>query len=156
MAFVGLLSTACADSIGPTPMQSTLTLATPSPASGATIAVTGTPPGAFITRGSGRLSIPITVTSAREVPWAQLYVYLMSGSDTYCGQNLPDAPTWAPFLKGQTATMTITGFQVFRLPCDVTGIRAFLHTRNTGLLTPPIATDTVADGSMSVVYHLQL
>ncbi len=79
----------------------------------------------------------------------------MSGSDSYCGQNLPDAPTWAPFLKGQTAIATITGFQVFRLPCDVTGIRAFLHTRNPGLLTPPIATDTVAEGSMTVSYHLR-
>ena len=45
-------------------------------------------------------------------------------------------------------------FSGLRLPCEVTGIRAFLHTRNTGLLTPPISTDTVAEGSMNVNYHL--
>jgi hypothetical protein len=156
IAVAALWCAACSDSTGPTPMQPALTITAPSPASGATIVVSqGTPPGAFITRGSGQLSIPIAVTAAREVPWAQLYVYLMNGSDTYCGQNLPDAPTWAPFLKGQTASVTITGFQVFSLPCDVTGIHAFLHTRNTGLLTPPIPTDTVAEGSMTVSYHLQ-
>ena len=123
-------------------MQSTLTIAPPAPASGSTIHVTvGAPPGLFIPRGSGQLSIPITVTSAREVPWAQLYVYLMTGpnANDYCGQNLPDAPTWAPFLKGQTVTMTISGFQVARLPCEVTGLRAFLHTRNSGNLTVILA-----------------
>jgi len=98
----------------------------------------------------------VTVTSSRDVPWSQLYVYLMTGPNAmdYCAQNLPDAPTWAPFQKGQTVTVTVSGFQVFRLPCEVTGIRAFLHTRNSGLLTPPIATDTVAEGSMNVSYHL--
>jgi hypothetical protein len=155
--WLALLTSACGDSTGPTPMQSSLTIAPPAPSSGATIHVTvGAPPGLFIPRGSGQLSIPITVMSAREVPWAQLYVYLVTGpnANDYCGQNLPDAPTWAPFLKGQSATMTISGFQVFRLPCEVTGVHAFLHTRNSGNLTPPISTDTVAEGSMSVSYHL--
>jgi len=154
---LAVLTSACSESTGPSPMQSTLTIAPPAPASGSTIHVTvGAPPGLFIPRGSGQLSIPITVTSGREVPWAQLYVYLMTGpnANDYCGQNLPDAPTWAPFLKGQSATMTISGFQIGRLPCEVIGIRAFLHTRNTGNLTPPIATDTVAEGSMTVNYHL--
>ena len=136
-------------------MQSTLIISPPTPPSGSTIIATGTLPGAFITRGSGKISIPITVTSAREVPWAQLYVYLMMDSTNYCGQNLPDAPTWAPFLKGQSESVTITGFQVFRLPCDVIALHAYLHTRNTGLLTPPISTDTVVDGSIAVSYHLQ-
>jgi hypothetical protein len=155
--FLAVATSACSDSTAPTPMQSTLTIAPPAPSTGSTIHVTvGAPPGLFIPRGSGQLSIPITVTSAREVPWAQLYVYLTTGPNTmdYCAQNLPDAPTWAPFVKGQSVTMTISGFQVARLPCEVTGIRAFLHTRNTGLLTPPISTDTVAEGSMNVTYHL--
>ena len=152
-----MATSACSDSTAPTPMQSTLTIAPPAPSSGSTIHVTvGAPPGLFIPRGSGQLSIPVTVTSAREVPWAQLYVYLMTGPNAmdYCAQNLPDAPTWAPFQKGQSVTVTISGFQVARLPCEVTGIRAFLHTRNNGSLTPPISTDTVADGSMNVSYHL--
>src|SRR5260370_23485595 len=107
MALAALLCTACGDSAGPTPMQSILTIAAPSPASGSTIHVTvGAPPGLFIPRGSGQLSVPITATSAREVPWAQLYVYLMTGPDTYCGQNLPDAPTYAPFLKGKDPPLT--------------------------------------------------
>ena len=154
---LALLTPACTDSTGPSPMQSTLTIGPPAPSSGSTIRVTvGAPPGLFIPRGSGQLSIPISVTAAREVPWAQLYVYLVTGPNPndYCGQNLPDAPTWAPFQKGQTATMTISGFQVARLPCEVVGVRAFLHTRNTGLLTPPISTDTLAEGSMAVSYHL--
>lgn len=156
IALAALFCAACSDSNGPTTLQPTLMISTPSPSSGSTIQVTGQVPGAFITRGSGKLSIPISVTSGRDVPWAQLNVYLMTGAGTsdYCGQNLPDAPTWAPFSKGQTATMTITGFQVFRLPCDVTGLAVYLHTRNTGNLTPPISTDTVASGSMAVSYHL--
>ena len=158
IALAGLLSSACGDSTGPTPMQSNLAIASPSPASGSTIHVTvGAPPGLFIPRGSGQLSVPITVTSAREVPWAQLNVYLMTGSDpqSYCGQNMPDSPTWGPFEKGQTVSVTITGFQVFRLPCDVTEIRAYLHTRNNGLGIPPTTSETVANGSMTVSYHLQ-
>src|SRR5258708_38353378 len=109
IAIVALLSPACGDSTGPTPAQSTLTISSPSPASGATIHVTtGAPPGLFIPRGSGQLSVPITVTSAREVPWAQLNVYLMTANDlsSYCGQNMPDSPTLGPFLKGPTATVT--------------------------------------------------
>jgi hypothetical protein len=156
IVLAALCCAACSDSSAPTSLQPTLMISPPSPATGATIQVTGTVPGAFITRGSGKLSIPISVTSGRDVPWAQLNVYLMTGSNTndYCGQNLPDAPTWAPFSKGQTASMAITGFQVFRLPCDVTGLAVYLHTRNTGNLTPPISTDTVASGQMAVTYHL--
>jgi hypothetical protein len=156
IALAALFCAACSDSNGPSTLQPTLVISPPSPPAGSTIQVTGTLPGAFITRGSGKLSVPISVTAAREVPWAQMYVYLMTGpnANDYCGQNLPDAPTWAPFSKGQMATMTITGFQVFRLPCEVTGFAAYLHTRNTGNLTPPISTDTVASGSMAVSYHL--
>ena len=156
IALAAVFCAGCSDSSGPTSLQPSLLISTPSPAAGSTIQVTGTVPGAFITRGSGKLSVPIAVTSGRDVPWAQLNVYLMTGPNTndYCGQNLPDAPTWAPFSKGQTATMTITGFQVFRLPCEVTGLAVYLHTRNTGNLTPPISTDTVASGSLAVNYHL--
>jgi hypothetical protein len=155
-ALAALICAACSDSSGPSTLQPNLVISPPSPPAGSTIQVTGTVPGAFITRGSGKLSVPISVTAGREVPWAQLNVYLMTGpsANDYCGQNLPDAPTWAPFSKGQMATMTITGFQVFRLPCEVTGLAVYLHTRNTGNLTPPISTDTVASGTLAVNYHL--
>jgi hypothetical protein len=140
----------------PTPVSSIM-FGQLSPPQGSVITTTGTTPGAFIPKDSGRLSIPLTVTSGREVPWAQLYVYLYSGTtpNDYCGQNLPDAPTWGPFSKAQTVSVTISGFQVFRLPCTVTSIRAMLHTRNTGLLTPPIASETVAEASMTVNYRIQ-
>jgi hypothetical protein len=86
----------CQSTMEPT-VVSAITFGTPSPAQGSTIIATGTPPGVFIPRGSGRLSIPLTVTSGRDVPWAQLWLYLYTGGNTsgnnYCGQNLPDAPT---------------------------------------------------------------
>ena len=141
----------------PTPVSS-ITFGQPSPTPGTTIIATGTPPGAFIPRGSGRLSIPLTVTSGRDVPWAQLWLYLYRSANTtgndYCGQNLPDAPTWGPFSKGQTVSVTITGFQVIP-PCDVVAIRAMLHTRNNGNLTPPIASETVAEATLPVTYFIR-
>src|SRR5262249_21629586 len=111
----------------------------------------------FIPRGSGRLSVPITVTSSRELPWAQLSVYLWDdgGSLGYCGVNLPDAPTWGPFNKGQTTSVTITGFQVHRVPCNVTSIRAWLHVRNNGTAPPPTASETVADGTLNVNFTVR-
>jgi hypothetical protein len=135
----------------PSPVAS-LTIGNPSPASGA-VQVTGS----FIPKDSGRLAIPITVTSDREVPWAQLNVYLLTNDNPggYCAQNLPDAPTWGPFRKGQTESVTITGFQTGRVPCQVTGIRAFLHTRNSGLLTPPTSSETVTQGTRSVTWTLE-
>ena len=162
MPLLTLLSSACADSTSPSPpAQSTVLIASPVPASGSTIHVTeGAAPGFFIPRGSAQLSVPITVTSDRDVAWAQLMVYLMSSNDpqSYCGQNLPDTPGWEPFRKGQTAAVTITGFQVFRLPCDVIEIQAYLTTRDTrrgGLGTPPTSSETVASHRMTVNYQLR-
>src|SRR5260370_17883 len=79
------------------------------------------------------------MTSAHEVPWARLNVYLLTGgtSSEYCGQNDPDSPTWRFLPAGWMTTFTVTGFRVFRLPCDVTGLRAMLHVRNNGLMIPP-------------------
>ena len=114
----------------------------------------GTPPGAFIPRSSGLLSVGLSVTSARELPWAQLNVYLLSG-DSYCGQNLPDSPTWRPFPSGQAVDLAVTGFQVYRLPCDVSGIRAMLHTRDSNLLTPPLPGETVVETTFPTSYQLR-
>ena len=142
----------CGSSEAPTPVAS-LVIGQPSPSAGSVIR----PTNSFIVRESGTLSIPITATSDREVDWAALYVYLLSSDSgrDYCGQNLPDTPTWGPFRKGQTVTVTITGFQVGRMPCQVTGIRAMLHTRNSGLLTPPTASETIAEATMRIAYSLQ-
>ena len=155
VALAALFCGTCSDSAGPSTLQPTLVISPPSPPAGSTIQVTGTAPGAFIPRGSGKLSVPISVTVGRDLPWAQMYVYLMTGpnANDYCGQNLPDAPTWTPFPKGQMATMTITGFQVFRLPCEVTSLAVYLHTHN-GNFPPPLPVDTVASASLAVNYHL--
>lgn len=139
--------------VGPEPVD-TLVIGAPSPSSGATIVIsTGTPPGAFIPRTSGQLTVPITLSSARERSFAQLNVYLMSG-DGYCGQNIPDSPTWSPLPAGSSMSFNISGFQVFRLPCEVTGVRVMLHTRNSGNLTPPSAAETIIEKTIAVTYHI--
>lgn len=138
----------------PTPVVSAVALGQLAPSGGVIVVPVGTPPGAFIPRSSGLLSVGLTITSGSQLPWAQLNVYLLSG-DSYCGQNLPDSPTWAPFGAGQTVTYAVTGFQIYRLPCDVSGIRVMLHTRNSGLLTPPAAGQTVAEATFPASYQLR-
>lgn len=148
-----LAGCACENASSPDPVRS-LTILTPTPSPGSVIPLTLKGSQYFVERGSGLFSVPITVTSDRDVPWAQLYVYLYDGSPGlgYCGQNLPDAPTWGPFPRGQAVSVTISGWQVSRTPCQVTSVRAWLHTRNTGLLIPPTEAETVAAGSLAVNY----
>jgi hypothetical protein len=148
------LLTGCDSGTSPSGV-SRVTIAPPTPASGSTLVTTGTTPGAFIVKDSGVVSIPISIEAGRYATWAQLYVYLMTADGSYCGQNLPDAPTWGPLDEGQTASVTISGFQVFRLPCEVTGLRAMLHTRNSGLLTPPNASETMAEALLPVNYIIR-
>lgn len=155
VGLAGCGSPTSATPVEPEPVVDSLVIGTPSPSSGATIVIsTGTPPGAFILPGSGQLSVPITLISARELPFAQLYVFLLSG-DGYCGQNLPDTPTWSPLAAGRSMSFNITGFQVYRLPCEVTGLRVMLHTRNSGTLTPPTAAETVIEKTLAVSYHIK-
>ncbi|HMF94369.1 MAG TPA: hypothetical protein VKE96_08755 [Vicinamibacterales bacterium] len=137
--------------------QSAVAVTAVSPPSGSTITPTGTPPGAFLPRGSGLLGATVTVTAGEELPFARLELFLATADGgEYCGQNLPDSPTWRPFHKGQTVTYTVTGFQVFRLPCQVTGIRAVFHTRdNPNLGGIPPAEFRVADSTLPVVYQLR-
>jgi hypothetical protein len=155
--FLILFVAACDDDppTSPSGSASRLTFGAITPGSGGSATTTGSPPGAMIVRGSGQVSIPITVSAERELPWAQLSVYLMTPDGTYCGQNLPDAPTWGPFRARDTQSVTISGFQVYRLPCTVTGIRAYLHTRNNGLLIPPTASEAAAEGSTTVNFTIR-
>ena len=134
-----------------------IAISSPTPASGSTLAPIGTPPGTFFNRGSGQFGVTISLNSAQDLPFAQLAVFLMTASnpDGYCGQNLPDWPTWRPFAKGQTVSYTVTGFQVFTLPCEVTGIRAVFNTRDdTHLGGIPPSNFIVADTTLPVAYHL--
>ncbi len=132
-----------------------ITFTQQSPPSGSTIIVgNGNPPGAFILRGSGQLTVGLTISAVHTVPWAQLRVYLLTATG-YCGQNLPDSPVWAPLEAGERIDYAVTGFQVFSLPCDVVGLRALLDTRgdiNTG--SPPAAGLAAAD--MTLPYNLAL
>ena len=132
------------------------------PSSGSTVAVPQAfpyilPGGVVIPAGSGLISVGLSMTSAHEVPWAQLSVYLLTGDGRmdYCGQNSPDAPTWKFLPAGWSTTYTVTGFRVYRLPCDVTGIRAMLHMRNNGLLIPPTETETVAEATLPLRLQLR-
>src|SRR6266436_6181465 len=78
------------------------------PASGSTLAPGGTPPGAFFQRGTGTFGVTISVTATQQLSFAQLAVFLLTSDDAvYCGQNLPDWPTWRPFAAGQTVTYTV-------------------------------------------------
>jgi len=141
----------------PSQQLTSIAISSPTPASGSTLAPIGTPPGTFFNRGSGLFGVTISVNSAQDLPFAQLAVFLltMSNPDGYCGQNLPDWPNWRPLPKGQPITVTVTGFQVFTLPCEVTGIRAVLNTRDDLHLggIPP-ANLIVADTTLPAVYHL--
>jgi hypothetical protein len=73
----------------------------------------------------------------------------------YCGQNLPDSPTWTLLPSGWTTTYAVTGFQVFRLPCAVSGVRAMLHTRRSGLLTPPTPSETIAEAMVTARFQIR-
>ncbi len=144
----------CGSPSEPTPVRS-LTISTPTPPPGSVIQTTQNGINYFVARGSGLFSVPVTVTSDREVSFAQLWVYLYNDTGDYCGQNLPDSPSWGPFNKGQTVSVSISGFQISRVPCRVTSIRAWLHTRNSGLLIPPRESETVATGTLDVNYTFQ-
>ena len=60
----------------------------------------------------------------------------------------------AQLTAGWKTSVTVSGFQVFRVPCDVTGFRAMWHMRNNGNLQPPSASETIADNSFSAMLHL--
>jgi hypothetical protein len=147
-----VLTVACNLPFSPDPV-SRITISTPTPPPGSVIPLTPIGIQSFIERGSGAFSVPMTLESDREVDWAVLRVYLFRGDgpQDWCGHNLPDAPTWGPFEKGQKVSVTISGWQ-FSGPCEVTSVRAWLHTRNNGLNTPPTESETVASGSLDVRY----
>jgi hypothetical protein len=156
----GLLAFGCGDPpTTPESQSSQIVITAVSPPSGSTVVVPAqypynVPGGAVLPPGSGLISVSLSLRSAHEVPWAQLNVYLLSGSD-YCGQNLPDSPTWGFLPAGWTTSCTVTGFQVYRLPCDVTGVRAMLHTRNNGVLTPPTTAETIAEATLPASFQIR-
>jgi len=165
MALV-LVACGCAGGSSPTlpspPASSAMVFTGVSPVSGSTIVVPEQypyilPGGVVIPPHSGLISVGLSVTSAHEVPWAQLSVYLLTGDQRldYCGQNDPDAPTWQFLTPGWTTSYAVTGFRIYRLPCEVTGIRAMLHMRNNGLLIPPTPSETIAEATLPVSFQIR-
>ena len=147
-----LLTLACGSDTPSRPATDAVSVTSVSPAPGSIVTVPGSldyivPGGVALPPGSGLISVGVDMTSGRTAPWAQLNVYLLTGGTTteYCGQNTPDSPTWPSLTPGWTTSHTVTGFRVYNLPCEVTGVRVMLHTRNSGLLTPPTAGETIAE-----------
>jgi hypothetical protein len=145
----------------PEPLVDSLTISAVSPSSGVVVVpgqyVYYDPGGVVLPRHSGLISVNLSIESAHDVPWAKLNVYLLTGGGTsdYCGQNSPDSPTWGSVPAGWTTTYTVTGFRVYQLPCQVTGVRAQFHTRNNGLLTPPTASETIAEATFPVSFVIR-
>lgn len=163
-ALVGLAAGACGSSAtAPSPPgQSRMVFTSTLPPSGSTVVVPADIPanslgGVVIPRHSGLVSVGLSMTSGQNVPFARLNVYLLTGgtSSEYCGLNDPDAPTWQFLTPGWTTTYTVTGFSVYRLPCDVTGIRAMLHMRDNGLFAPPTPSETVVEAMAPVSFQLR-
>ncbi|HEX6737828.1 MAG TPA: hypothetical protein VF310_06145 [Vicinamibacteria bacterium] len=159
-----LLTVACGeDTMGPSqPASSRMDITAVSPAAGSVVVIPPSFPvfdlgGVVLPAQSGFVSVGLSMTSASAVPHAQLNVYLLTDEPGvgYCGQNLPDSPTWGALPSGWTTTFTVTGFQVYRLPCRVTGIRAMLHTRTGGALTPPRPDETIAEATSTVRFELR-
>lgn len=144
------------------PTQNALTINSTTPPAGSNVVIPEqfvffTPGGVVVPPGSGLMSVTITMSVSNSVPWAQLNVYLLTGgtSNQYCGQNVNDSPTWQFLAPGWTSTVTVTGFRVFQLPCDVTGFRAMLHMRNNGSLGPPSPSETIAEATVATTLHLR-
>ena len=161
---IALLAAGCGnDTTTPSlPANSTVVLGASSPPSGGVVVVPESypyiiPGGVALPAHSGLISVGLSMTLAHEVPRAQLSVYLLTGEggSDYCGQNTPDSPTWGQLPAGWTTTYAVTGFRVYRLPCEVTGIRAMLHTRNDGRLTPPTPDETIAETTVAVRYQIR-
>jgi hypothetical protein len=161
LLLLSILATGCGNS--PTqPTANVLTITGSFPAAGTTVTLPQSypyiiPGGLVIPPGSNHLSVNITMSVVDSVPWAQLNVYLLTGgtNDQYCGQNTPDSPTWQFLKRDWRTSVNISGFRAYRLPCDVTGFRAILHMRNNGNLTPPTASETIAEAYIPATIHLR-
>jgi hypothetical protein len=144
------------------PVVSTAVVNALAPSPGATVVVPAAypyiiPGGVVLPLRSNLVSVDVSLTAAHEVAQrAQLNVYLLTGGmdSEYCGMNDPDSPSWNRLPAGWTTRYAVTGFRVYRLPCDVTGIRVMLHTRNNGLFAPPTASETIAETTVPLRFRL--
>jgi hypothetical protein len=159
---LGLLAWGCGNSSPTVPAVSSVAFTSVAPSGGSVILLPESypyiiPGGLVIPPGSGHISVGLTLASAHDVPWAQLNVYLLTAEPGlgYCGQNTPDSPTWQFLNPGWTTHVSVSGFRVYRVPCEVTGIRAMLHMRNSGTLIPPTASETIAEATFPVPFQIR-
>jgi len=161
LALNSSLSGCGSDSTSPTPLADSVTITGASPTAG-TVVIPATYHyneigGVILPPQSGLMSVSVTMSLANATPYGQLNVYLLTGTGNadYCGQNLPDSPVWTSMTAGWTTSFTVTGFQVFRLPCTVTGFRVMFHRRNSGALTPTSPAETIAEATMPVSFQIR-
>jgi hypothetical protein len=148
-----LTAAACGSSTGPsTPTVTSVRVTRVAPDGGGPLMLPPTlpyivPGGVVLPKADGLMRVDVALTSAEPLSWARLNVYLLTGGTTteYCGMNDPDAPTWRDLPAGWSTTVSITGYRVYRVPCDVTGVRVMLHWRNSGLFAPPGPEYTIAE-----------
>ena len=155
---LALLVAACDEDppTAPSPQPASITAGAIVPSNGGSVTATGQLPGAFVVRGSGAVSVPLTLTAGRDVPFAELIIFLETSSGVPCGSNLPDRPSWTSFRATDRMPATITGFQVTQLPCQVANIHAYLHTRNNpGLNTPPSAAEIVIEATIPASFTIR-
>jgi hypothetical protein len=57
-------------------------------------------------------------------------------------------------IAASSASLNSRSFRVYRLPCDVTGIRVMLHTRNDGRTAPPTASETIAEATVPIRFRV--
>lgn len=153
-----LTASACGD--GPTGPAVTTVAISATPTSGTLVVPAAFPyfeiGGVALPKGSGLVSARVTIAAAREVPLARLSVYLLTSGQQFCGRNDNDLPRWAPLAEDFTTTYEVTGFRVYRLPCDVTGIRAVLHTQpETELAPDPQPGEVLAEATVPVSFRIQ-
>ena len=148
---LAFLATACNDTTGPSGTDTTI-VAGMNPQQSGVIRLSPTeypyivPGGVVLLPGSGLVKVDVSATLARREPYARLNVYLLTADGNYCGQNSPESPVWRDLDSGWSDQRSITGFRVYRLPCQVTGIHAMLHRRQDDhALTPPTAAETIVE-----------
>ena len=123
-----------------------MTAGTIVPASGGSVTAIGEPPAFFVPRGSGGIVVPLSILPGRDLPYAELQVFLETDPDVTCGFNIPDRPSWTQLKAADRLTLSVTGFQLRQLPCHITTIHAYLDTRNNpGLSAPPTPAETVLE-----------
>jgi hypothetical protein len=150
---IALLAAACNDATGPTTEVPTTIVAGMNPMQSGVVSLSPTaypynvPGGVQLLPGSNLVKVDITTTLGRAEPLAKLDVYLLTADGGYCGQNAPDSPEFRNLPAGWTERRTVTGFEIHRLPCQVTGVRAILHRRPaaTGLAFPPNADQIIVE-----------